>query len=572
MNRRNSRDYDDYDDRYDEADELEEQADDEPLRLVDQLLVMAPDRDPARPLLYQLRRELMEREITFQEARRSLVELEAALEKVTAPANRVGIFLGMPSEGIATVFVGGSEYYANVDPRVEVAQLKVGCRVLVNEAYAVVGNLGYNPAGPVAKIGDLLDGGRLRISQAHGAQELILERSADLADANLQIGDEVRIDPTFKVALELLQSAESKEYFIEDVPPTPWESIGGQQEAIQAIRDTIELPALHPELFARFEYSTPKGFLLYGPPGCGKTLIGKATAYNLVQHMREEEGLELEEYFMHIKGPEILNMWLGETERLVREIFAQARQKRKEGFLPFIFIDEAESILGTRRSMRSHNISNTVVPMFCTEMDGIESLHDVVLVLASNRHDLIDPAVLRPGRIDRKIKVARPDYEASRDILGIYLKPELPIDREEVARHGGVETARDALIQEGLDELFAKSDEARFLEVSLRSGRQEELYRGDLTSGAIIASVVSRAKEIAIKRAIAEGDSEGGLRGEDLRQAARAEYRENEIFPPSDSVEDWLKLLDYEPENVVRVTPVRPQPEKASETRVGKVI
>ena len=572
MNRRNSRDYDDYDDRYDEADELEEQADDEPLRLVDQLLVMAPDRDPARPLLYQLRRELMEREITFQEARRSLVELEAALEKVTAPANRVGIFLGMPSEGIATVFVGGSEYYANVDPRVEVAQLKVGCRVLVNEAYAVVGNLGYNPAGPVAKIGDLLDGGRLRISQAHGAQELILERSADLADANLQIGDEVRMDPAFKVALELLQSAESKEYFIEDVPPTPWESIGGQQEAIQAIRDTIELPALHPELFARFEYSTPKGFLLYGPPGCGKTLIGKATAYNLVQHMREEEGLELEEYFMHIKGPEILNMWLGETERLVREIFAQARQKRKEGFLPFIFIDEAESILGTRRSMRSHNISNTVVPMFCTEMDGIESLHDVVLVLASNRHDLIDPAVLRPGRIDRKIKVARPDYEASRDILGIYLKPELPIDREEVARHGGVEAARDALIQEGLDELFAKSDEARFLEVSLRSGRQEVLYRGDLTSGAIIASVVSRAKEIAIKRAIAGGDSEGGLRGEDLRQAARAEYRENEIFPPSDSVEDWLKLLDYEPENVVRVTPVRPQPEKASETPVGKVI
>ncbi|MEE3258006.1 MAG: AAA family ATPase [Candidatus Latescibacterota bacterium] len=572
MNRRDSRDYDDDYDGYKEVDEPEEQVDDEPLRLVDQLLSMAPDRDPARPLLYQLRRQLMEREISFQEARRTLVELEAALEKVTAPANRVGIFIGMPSEGVATVFVGGSEYYANVDPRVEIAQLKVGCRVLVNEAYAVVGNLGYSPSGPVAKIGDLLDGGRLRISQAHGTQELILERSADLADANLQIGDEVRMDPAFKVALELLQSAESKEYFIEDVPPTPWESIGGQQEAIQAIRDTIELPALHPELFERFEYSTPKGFLLYGPPGCGKTLIGKATAYNLVQHMREEEGLELEEYFMHIKGPEILNMWLGETERMVREIFAQARQKRKEGFLPFIFIDEAESILGTRRSMRSHNITNTVVPMFCTEMDGIESLQDVVLVLASNRHDLIDPAILRPGRIDRKIKVERPDYEASRDILGIYLKPELPIDREEIERHGGVEAARQALIQEGLDELFAKSDEARFLEISLRSGRQEVLYRGDLTSGAIIASVVSRAKEMAIKRAIADGDPEGGIRGEDLRRAARAEYRENEVFPPSDSVEDWLKLLDYEPENVVRVTPLRPQPDKAPETRVGKVI
>ena len=570
MNRRNSRD--DYDDRLDGASELEEQTEDEPLRLVDQLLALAPDRDSGRPLLYQLRRQLMDREISYQEARRAAVEFETALEKVTAPANRVGIFLGMPSEGIATVYVGGSEYYTNIDPRVEAAELKVGCRVLVNEAYAVVGDLGYSPSGPVAKIGELLEGGRLRTAQAHGAQEMILERSADLADVNLQVGDEVRMDPAFRVALELLQTTGSKEYFIEDVPPTPWESIGGQEEAIQAIRDTIELPTLHPELFERFEYSTPKGFLLYGPPGCGKTLIGKATAYNLVQHMREEEGLELEEYFMHIKGPEILNMWLGETERMVREIFAQARQKRKEGYLPFIFIDEAESILGTRRSMRSHNISNTVVPMFCTEMDGIESLHDVVLVLASNRHDLIDPAILRPGRIDRKIKVARPNYEAARDILGIYIKAELPIDREQIKQHGGLEEARAALVQAGLDELFAKSDEARFLEVSLRSGRQEVLYRGDLTSGAIIASVVSRAKEMAIKRAIANNDPDGGICSEDLRLAARAEYRENEVFPPSDSVEDWLKLLDYEPENVVKVMPVKPQTEKAPEPRSGKVI
>ncbi len=570
MNRRNSRD--DYDDRLDGASELEEQTEDEPLRLVDQLLALAPDRDSGRPLLYQLRRQLMDREISYQEARRAAVELETALEKVTAPANRVGIFLGMPSEGIATVYVGGSEYYTNIDPRVEAAELKVGCRVLVNEAYAVVGDLGYSPSGPVAKIGDLLEGGRLRIAQAHGAQEMILERSADLADVNLQVGDEVRMDPALKVVLELLQTTGSKEYFIEDVPPTPWESIGGQEEAIQAIRDTIELPTLHPELFERFEYSTPKGFLLYGPPGCGKTLIGKATAYNLVQHMREEEGLELEEYFMHIKGPEILNMWLGETERMVREIFAQARQKRKEGYLPFIFIDEAESILGTRRSMRSHNISNTVVPTFCTEMDGIESLHDVVLVLASNRHDLIDPAILRPGRIDRKIKVARPNYEAARDILEIYIKAELPIDREEIKQHGGVEEARAALVQAGLDELFAKSDEARFLEVFLRNGRQEVLYRGDLTSGAIIASVVSRAKEMAIKRAIANNDPDGGICSEDLRLAARAEYRENEVFPPSDSVEDWLKLLDYEPENVVKVMPVKPQTEKAPEPRSGKVI
>ncbi|MDP6983451.1 MAG: AAA family ATPase, partial [Candidatus Latescibacteria bacterium] len=344
------------------------QVDDEPLALVDQILMTVPERDPSRPLLYQLRRLLLEREITFQEARRTLVELEGALEKVTAPANRVGIFLGSPKDGIANVWVGGSEYYANIDSRLDPSDLDVGARILINEAYAVVGTLGYPPGGPVVRIADLLDEGRLRIGQEHGSSDTVLERSASLEDVDLKVGDEVRADPAMKVAIERLTSSESKEYFLEDIPLLPWTKIGGQEEAIQAIRDTIELPALHPELFEKFQYSTPKGFLLYGPPGCGKTLIGKATAFSLVQHLREEEGLEVKEYFMHIKGPEILNMWLGETERMVREIFSQARRKRSEGYLPFIFIDEAESILGTRRSMRSHHIANTVVPMFCTEM------------------------------------------------------------------------------------------------------------------------------------------------------------------------------------------------------------
>ena len=543
--------------------------DDEPLRLVDQVLILLPERDPSRPLLYQLRRQLMEREITFQEARRTLVELEAALEKVTAPANRVGIFLGSPKQGLATVFVGGTEYYANIDPRVEPERLSVGTRVLINEAYAVVGVLGSTPAGPVVKISDILDNGRLRIGQEHGAHDFVLERSEELRDVDLKTGDEVRADPAMKVALERLQSKESKEYFLEEIPTMSWDNIGGQEVAIQAIRDTIELPALHPELFERFQYSTPKGFLLYGPPGCGKTLIGKATAYNLVQHLREEEGLDVKEYFMHVKGPEILNMWLGETERMVREIFAQARQKRKEGYLPFLFIDEAESILGTRRSMRSHHIANTVVPMFCTEMDGIESLKDVVLILASNRHDLIDPAILRPGRIDRKIKVTRPDEAAAREIFSIYLTEQLPLDSSSEGRGGD----RQALIDEATKALFARSDETRFLEVNLRSGRQEVLHYGDLVSGALIDNIVQRAKEMAIKRAISESDPNAGLRSEDLTAAIQAEYRENEVFPPSDSVDDWLTLLDYDPENVVKVSPVKVDEGKGQVTAgAGSVI
>ena len=547
---------------------------DEPVHIVDQVLLSLPEQDPARPLLYQLRRQLMDREITFHEARRALVELEGALEKVTAPANRVGIYLGSPKAGIANVFVGGSEYYANIDPRVNPEDLKVGTRVLINEAYAVVGLLGYAPVGPVARISDVLEEGRLRIGNEHGTSDFVLQRAEELVDIDLKVGDEVRTDPSMKVALERLPSKESKEHYLEDIPPMPWERIGSQQEAIDAIRDTIELPALHPELFAKFSYSTPKGFLLYGPPGCGKTLIGKATAYSLVQHMREEEGLQVQEYFMHIKGPEILNMWLGETERMVREIFSQARQKRKEGFLPFIFIDEAESILGTRRSTGSHNLANTVVPMFCTEMDGIESLQDVVIILASNRHDLIDPAILRPGRIDRKIKINRPDQESASDIFGLYLTEDLPLDPEAVTAHGSAPAARQALIETATKALFARTEDTKFLEVALRSGRTESLHFGDLASGALIDNIVQRAKESAIKRAIADNTIEqAGVSEEDLLEAVRSEYRENEVFPPTDSVEDWLKLLDYDPENVVRVQPKSAQTEKARDrAAAGRVI
>ncbi|MED5415427.1 MAG: AAA family ATPase [Candidatus Latescibacterota bacterium] len=550
-----------------------DQVDVEPLALLDQILMTVPERDPSRPLLYQLRRLLLEREITFQEARRTLVELEGALEKVTAPANRVGIFLGSPKDGIANVWVGGSEYYANIDSRLDPSDLDVGARILINEAYAVVGTLGYPPGGPVVRIADLLDEGRLRIGQEHGSSDTVLERSASLEDVDLKVGDEVRADPAMKVAIERLTSSESKEYFLEDIPLLPWTKIGGQEEAIQAIRDTIELPALHPELFEKFQYSTPKGFLLYGPPGCGKTLIGKATAFSLVQHLREEEGLEVKEYFMHIKGPEILNMWLGETERMVREIFSQARRKRSEGYLPFIFIDEAESILGTRRSMRSHHIANTVVPMFCTEMDGIESLQDVVIILASNRHDLIDPAILRPGRIDRKIKVSRPDMDSAKQILGIYLTDDLPIEAEAITEHGSEAAARDVFIEQTTVALFARTEETKFLEVSLRSGRTESLHFGDLASGALIDNIVQRAKEAAIKRAITDGQVEAaGLCLEDLLGAVRSEYRENEVFPPSDSVADWLTLLDYDPENVVRVAPVTASDEREPPVSTGTVI
>jgi proteasome-associated ATPase len=528
----------------------------ESLSIIDQILTSLDEKDRHRPLLYQLRRQLHEDQMTFEEARRTIVEMESALEKITSPANRVGTLLEPPGNGVAYISVGGSEYYANVDSRIDEQALKVGTRVLVNEAFAVVGDLGYSSSGPLARVADVLDDGRVRVGQDHGLQAAILERSSDLSEVVLKPGEEVRADPNFRVAVERVPGREVKDYYLEDIQELPWEMIGGQEAAIQAIKDTMEMPVLHPDLFGKFQYDAPKGFLLYGPPGCGKTLIGKATAYNLVQQVREEAGLDLKECFIHVKGPEILNMWLGESERQVREIFSRARGKRKEGYLPVVFIDEAESILGTRSAIRSHNISNTVVPMFCAEMDGVESLQDVVIILASNRPDLIDPALLRPGRIDRKIKVVRPNRAGAKEIVGIYLTPDLPIDREAVEKSGDVNNAVAMLIEKTVDEIFARREDTRFLEVLLRSGRREVLHRAELCSGAILESIVKRAKELTIRRSIASGVDEG-ISLDDMLRATETEYNENEIFPPSDNTEDWLKLLDYDPENVVRAVPIR---------------
>ncbi|MCZ6677768.1 MAG: AAA family ATPase [Candidatus Poribacteria bacterium] len=543
------------------------------LMLVDQLIDATHENDRRRPLLYQLRRTIIEDEMTFQEAREAIVEMQETIEKLTSPANRIGTLLGLPKKEIARVIIGGSEYYANIDPQLDPASLKIGFSVLLNEAYVVVGELGYSTSGLIAKIANLMPDGRLRVGQEPGGlQSSILERSTDLANVKLKVGDEVRMDPNFKVALERLEAQEAKDYYLEEVPELPWSKVGGLDDTIQLIKDTIELPILHPDLFDRFQYTPPKGFLLYGPPGCGKTLIGKATAHNLMQRLSLEEGVDVEGCFLHIKGPEILNMWLGESERKVREIFQIAREKRKEGYLPFVFIDEAESILGTRHSFRSHNISNTVVPMFCAEMDGIESLQDVVIILATNRPDLIDPAILRPGRIDRKIKVGRPGDEASRAIFRIYLTSDLPIHPDVLDAHeGDADAAVSDLIDQVCDELFRRNDDNRFLEVSLRSGRRDILYRGDLCSGAIIASIVQRAKEFAIKRAIENNAQSVGILADDLLKGALAEYRENDIFPPTDNIEDWLKLLDYDPENVVKVAPIRPEKSPHRRTTTGVI-
>lgn len=536
----------------------------DPLELIEQCLASFPDADPRQKLLYKLRHAVILSQASNQQREVEFKKVSEVIAKLTAPANRIGTLLDLPGEGLARIMVGGAEYYANVDPRVPAADLKIGTQILVNEAYAVIKTLGYDRNGPILKLAEAMADGRLRFEQEMGRQSLILQRSSDLVGVELKAGDEVRIDPSYRIAIEKLEDRKATKHVLDEVPKVTWDQIGGQSDAIAAIRKAIEYPLLHTKTFEQFKFSQPKGFLLYGPPGCGKTLIGQAAAGSLSKLVSESkpDGESMRPpvtsgAFLHIKGPEILNMWLGESERMVRDLFAQARARRKEGALPFIFIDEAESILGTRRAMRSFNISNTLVPMFCSEMDGIESLRDVVIILASNRPDLIDPAVLRPGRIDRKIKVARPNRESSAEILKVYLTEELPLDPAVVADRGGEKTrAFGSLVEEVIEAVFKRTDENRLLSIRLRNGQNKVLYRGDLVSGAILSSIVQRAKEKAIDRTIQAGKP-AGLLAQDLLDAVAEEFREGEMLPPDDAAEEWLKLLDHHPEQVVGVSSFR---------------
>lgn len=529
------------------------------LQLLDLIARKLPPRHSALLDLAYLRDRVAGLEEMIDQAREGLEKYEEAVQKLRSPAFRVGTFLGVVDPDQAHVCVGGTDYVCRVDPQVALTSLQVGQRVLCNEAFAVVQGLGFDRGGPIVRIDEILSDGRLRIGNEGAAAPLVVARSSLLFKEKLKAGLEIRLDAHQRVALEVIGVGRRIERALETVAPLPWPAIGGQDEAVQAIRDTIELPLLRRDLFQRFEHAVPKGFLLHGPPGCGKTLLGKATAWNLRRQIKESAGVDRPEFFLHIKGPEVLNMWVGESERQVRDLFAQCRERAAEGQLAFLFIDEAESILGVRRGGRAHSILSTLVPMFCTEMDGLEPLSNVVVILASNRADLIDPAILRPGRIDRKIRVRRPDQDGARRIYEIYLRETLPLAE-----------SRSALAGAAAEAHFARVPENEFLEVSYRSGRREVLFRGDLASGAIIAAVVERAKSLAIKRAIASG-TPGELTREDLLAALRLEHAENDLFPSTDLTEDWLKLTDFDPDNVVRLGPIRPRARERERERSGVI-
>jgi proteasome-associated ATPase len=542
------------------------------IEVLDDVLRRSPQDDPALISRLTELRSLLRRDAKSQaEKDRLISEYEEAYRKLTSPANRIGVLLQILESGRALVGLGDSEYVAEIDPKTVPSELVVGARALLNEAYAVIGTLPAAESGVIAKVTEVREDGRIRVgSEMPGSEGRIVFRSSTLEATSVAVGDEVRLEPQGRVAVEHFAKKEVRDYFFEEVPELPWEKVGGQRHAIQLIKDTIEHPLLYPEIYAKFDKKPIKGILLYGPPGCGKTLIGKATAYNLTREYAKRVGHEVKEYFMYVSGPKILNMWLGETERMVREIFGVARERAKEGRLVFLFVDEAESVLRTRSSGRWLNISNTVVPQFCAELDGLVALDNVVLMLTSNRPDYIDPAVLRPERIDRKVKVGRPDKQASLQILDIYLHAGIPLEPDLTEKFGGeVDCARAELIEKTVDHLWRDTKESEFLRVHLKSGATETLHWRDLVSGALLKSIVDRAKDLAIKRAIQEPNVPHGVSAEDLKASVDAEYKENEIFPKSDTMDDWLKLLDYEPENVASVKPIG---RDRSADRAGKSI
>lgn len=498
--------------------------------------------------------------------RQQVQEFAEAYDKLTSPANKIGMFLKYVESGNLLISLGDAEYVAESDPLMKDTEFHPGERVKLNDAYAVVGKAEECQLGALAKVSEIYDNARLKIStDIQGQGGKLVLRSANLAEADIKVSDEIRLDASGRFAVEWFPNKKkSSDFFIERVNETTWESIGGQDEAIQVIRESIEHPLLYPEIYSKFKKKPTKGILLFGPPGCGKTLIGKAVAWNLARDYSERVGHEVKDCFLHINGPKILNMWLGESERIVREIFEVARDHAKEDQLVVIFIDEAESILRTRSSGKWLNISNTVVPQFCAEMDGLEGLENVVIILTSNRPDYIDPAILRPERIDRKVKIKRPDREAAREILMIYLNLEVPIDPEFIKIHGDYECARAALVSSLENQIFSKSQDTRFMTVRMRNGTDKDLFWSDFLSGALLKSVVDRAKDLAIRRAIDHKivAEKAGITENDLTIALKSEFAENEIFPKSDALDDWLKLLDIEPENIVQIRTNREQSSK----------
>jgi proteasome-associated ATPase len=489
---------------------------------------------------------------TLQAEKERIEGLREEVEKLSQPPASFGVYLGTNDDGSVDVFTAGRKMRVNLSPDVETDLLRKGAEVILNEALNVVEVLLPDRAGEVVKVKDRLGEDRV-IVIGRGDEELVATLGTALLDEQIRAGDPLLIDPRSNVALEKLPKEEVEELVLEEVPDVSYEDIGGLEGQIEAIRDAVELPFLYAELFQEHQLEAPKGVLLYGPPGCGKTLIAKAVAKSLADKVRERTGRQdAHSYFLNIKGPELLNKYVGETERQIRQIFQRAKERSEEGLPVIVFFDEMDSIFRTRGTGISSDVESTIVPQLLSELDGVETLKNVIVIGASNREDLIDPAILRPGRLDVKIKIERPDAAQAADIMAKYLNPTVPIHPEDVARASGdvkVTTAR--MIQSTIDRMYSEAEDNRFLEVTYASGDKEILYFKDFNSGAMIENIVRRAKKEAIKRFLSTGEK--GIKAEDLSHAIRDEFKENEDLPNTTNPDDWARISGKKGERIVYV-------------------
>jgi proteasome-associated ATPase len=488
----------------------------------------------------------------LEEAREQLSVLRAEVEKLTSPPNNFGTVLGVNEDGSVDVMTGNRKLRVAAQPTIEVKELMTGQEVLLNESFTIVDSRGYDDRGEVVRVRDKLPDGRL-VVLARADDELVVAVADSLADVPIRVGDHVRLDSRSSLAFEKMARPEVEELVLEEVPDVTYENVGGLREQIEEIRDAVELPYVHKDLFADYGLVPPKGILLYGPPGCGKTLIAKAVANSLAKAVAERTGRpDARSYFLNIKGPELLNKWVGETERQIRLIFQRAKEKSEEGVPVIVFFDEMDSLFRTRGSGISSDVESTIVPQLLSELDGVESLKNVIVIGASNREDLIDPAILRPGRLDVKIKISRPDPDAARQIFKIYLGGDLPLDRDELEqRDGDRESLLAAMVDSTVEAMYSEDDINRFLEVTYANGDREVLYFKDFSSGAMIENIVRRAKKDAIKRLIDGGTP--GIKTQDLLAAIKQEFKEHEDLPNTTNPDDWAKISGKKGERIVYV-------------------
>jgi proteasome-associated ATPase len=488
---------------------------------------------------------------TLREAREQIVTLKAEIDRLAEPPGGYGVFLEKLDDGVADIAVSGRKMRVTASPDVDLDGVRPGQEVMLNEAMNVVGVRQFERLGEIVMFKEMLDDKERALVVGRADEERVVALAEPLLSTTLRAGDSLLMEPRSGYVFEVIPKSEVEELVLEEVPDINYEDIGGLTSQIGQIRDAVELPYLHPDLYREHQLAAPKGILLYGPPGCGKTLIAKAVASSLARKVAERTGREEgRSYFLNIKGPELLNKYVGETERHIRLVFQRAREKASEGSPVIVFFDEMDSLFRTRGSGVSSDVENTIVPQLLSEIDGVESLENVIVIGASNREDMIDPAILRPGRLDVKIKIERPDAEAASDIMSKYLTPELPLHPDDLAENGDSrEAACSAMIQRTIERMYSDDEENQFLEVTYADGEKEILYFKDFNSGAMIENVVARAKKSAIKDFLDTGVK--GIRVQHLLMACIDEFRENEDLPNTTNPDDWARISGKKGERIV---------------------